>query len=262
MNLIKVAYVATLLCAISLSATSASAKSEAFRLLINQYSGSGASCFVCHTGSPGALTTYGVQYVDAGGAKTGTLSALTDIETLDADGDTLNNALEFRAKKDPVVSDFSGVLGTSASGDVLVSGGFVSAVSITPATSTDLYSDTGVTLASNQQILGGVSVILTLGAASPVTVTFQEEATGTVTLYEAGNTTPITPTVNASGNITFTPSTTAPAFYVLSSIPITPRSGTEQPVSGGCLTGVSSSFDMLVIVFLLSLIVFVRRFKC
>ena len=68
------------------------------------------SCYVCHTGNPGAFTTYGTQYVNAGGINgAGLSSAMIAIEGLDADGDGATNIQEINAGTDPIVNPNSAI---------------------------------------------------------------------------------------------------------------------------------------------------------
>jgi len=259
MELKKIMSAVLMLSAVSFSASSANARTEAFAMHATQYPGSGASCYVCHVGSPGALTSYGVLYKGSGGDKRGTLAAMVAIEGLDADGDGVNNVLEFRTATDvnnPASN--SGVVGSHASGDVLVFGSNVATVTLTSATATDLYTDSGVTLASGQEILGGVKVALTLGSSGAITVAYEDSASGIVNVYEVGSSTPVPSTVNTSGSISFTTTSATPSFYVERTTPITGGGGGGGGSSGGCLRDATTTPLMMFLV-LLSLGFVARR---
>jgi len=93
----KLMTTAMVLGAMTFGATTASA-TEAANTLFNQtYANNTQSCYVCHTGTPGPLTAYGIQYVSNGGLKGGTASALGAIEQLDADNDGTVNLDEINA---------------------------------------------------------------------------------------------------------------------------------------------------------------------
>ena len=87
--------------AMSLGAHVASASSSAKVVFDGVYPGNTISCFVCHTGTPGSLTAYGVQYVSAGGINSGTTAAINAIDNLDADNDGNTNGSEIAAGTDP-----------------------------------------------------------------------------------------------------------------------------------------------------------------
>ncbi len=89
------------LTSLSLGAISAHASVSAKSVFDGVYPGNTISCFVCHTGSPGSLTLYGVQYVNAGGINSGTASAINAIDNLDADNDGNTNGSEIAAGTDP-----------------------------------------------------------------------------------------------------------------------------------------------------------------
>ncbi|OIQ01315.1 MAG: hypothetical protein AUK35_00055 [Zetaproteobacteria bacterium CG2_30_46_52] len=255
MELKKIMGIAVLLGAITSGATTASAKSEAYAMLTAQYPNSGASCFVCHTGSPGSMTAFGSQYKSNGGDKRGTLSTMIALEGLDSDSDGIKNILEFRTATDVNVSNaVSGIKATSTAGDVIVSGSSVSAVSLSLVTGTDLYTAAGITLASGQEILGGVSATLTLGTAGPVTISYEDAASGTVRVYEVGNATVITPTVNGSGSLTFTPASATPTVFVERTTPAPVTTTT----SNGCMTEAATT-PLMILFALLGLGFFARR---
>jgi len=86
------------------SSTAALASSGVKTTFDGVYPGNIVSCFVCHTGTPGGFTTYGTQYVSAGGTNGfGLSSAMVAIENLDADGDGATNIEEINAGTDPIV---------------------------------------------------------------------------------------------------------------------------------------------------------------
>lgn len=90
-----------MLATVSLGAMSANASVSAKGVFDGVYPGNTISCFVCHTGSPGSLTLYGVQYVSNGGTAAGLTAAINAIDNLDADNDTITNGSEIAAGTDP-----------------------------------------------------------------------------------------------------------------------------------------------------------------
>jgi hypothetical protein len=68
----------------------------------NVYPGNTIECLVCHTGGPGAFTSYGNQYVAAGGTNGfGSIAAIRAIDKLDADNDGIENGFEINAGDNP-----------------------------------------------------------------------------------------------------------------------------------------------------------------
>jgi hypothetical protein len=66
------------------------------------YPGNTIECLVCHTGGPGAFTSYGKQYLAAGGTNGfGSVVAIQAIDTSDADNDGIGNGIEINAGDNP-----------------------------------------------------------------------------------------------------------------------------------------------------------------
>ncbi len=215
-----------------------------------------ASCYVCHN-SARVNTPYGKMYVQEGGTKVGTMSALHAIESLDADNDGINNGLEIRTGTDPnVANTINGMIGNNPTdGDILLSGSNLSAVSVTPVQ--DVYSAFGVELNQGQQLMGQAQFTYTQSSIAPVTVAFTKaSAYGTVKVHEltsVGSSKEIPSTITSFGNVTFTASTTSPKIIVESGI-----DPMESPSSGGvgCFT---STFMPVSLFFILLLFAFKKR---
>jgi len=101
MNLKKIVTTAAVLSALSIGATAASASTAYMStggIVDQKYPGANItnSCFICHTGTPGAMTSYGNQFKNVGGTGggLGTVAQLTAIDGLDADGDGISNGTE------------------------------------------------------------------------------------------------------------------------------------------------------------------------
>jgi len=116
-----------MLASVSLGAMSANASSSAKGVFDGVYPGNTISCFVCHTGSPGSLTLYGVQYVSNGGTAAGLAAAINAIDNLDADNDTIlkaNDPNDLNTDSDgdgvPDNVDVDIVGGTDTDGDGIV----------------------------------------------------------------------------------------------------------------------------------------------
>lgn len=218
-----------------------------------------ASCYVCHDGSPGAITPYGNMYIQAGGTKLGTMSAFHAIESMDADNDGINNGLEIRTGTNPNVANaINGKIASNPQGgDILVSDSSVLSVYATPIQ--DLYAEFGVTLADGQQLLSEAQFSYTQNTIAPVTVAFTKaSAYGTVKVHEltsAGISQEIPSTVTSFGNITFTASTSTPKIVVESTID--PMEGSSS--SGGCLAVTSLPLSILLLFFLLFLHSYQRK---
>lgn len=208
-----------------------------------------ASCYVCHLGNPGTLTPYGSMYVQNGGTKFGTMSALHAVEDLDADNDGINNGLEIRTGTDPnIATSLTGVLGVnSIDGDILVLGTNVSVVNVIPVQ--DLYAEFGIKLPQGQQLLGNAQFSYTQNSIAPVTVAFTKASGyGTVKVYEqtaVGASKEIPSSVTALGNIKFTATSTNPTIAVESTIDLM-ESGTSGS-SGGCLLGTSLPLGLMLL---------------
>ncbi|MDQ6988876.1 MAG: hypothetical protein Q9M19_03260 [Mariprofundaceae bacterium] len=97
------------------------------------------SCLFCHTGTPGAMTSYGDQFKAAGGSGggNGTLAQLTAIDGKDADGDNIANGTEITNATgtnnlDVITNVTTGQVTTTADSDSSGGGGCMTASAATP----------------------------------------------------------------------------------------------------------------------------------
>ncbi len=116
-NTMTIAALAGSLC---FGAMTASASPSAKSVFDSVYpaAASTTACTVCHTGSPGSLTQYGIDYMGAGGTSPGLASAMRAIETFDPDGDGLTYLDEIN---NGTIAPVSGGQGTASVGGCLTS---------------------------------------------------------------------------------------------------------------------------------------------
>ncbi|MDQ6977108.1 MAG: hypothetical protein Q9M75_03245 [Ghiorsea sp.] len=101
MNLKKIVTTAAIAGALTMGAAVANASTvymDVGGIVDQKYPGANItnSCFICHTGTPGAMTSYGNQFKNVGGTGggLGTVAQLTAIDGLDADGDGTTTGTE------------------------------------------------------------------------------------------------------------------------------------------------------------------------